>query len=89
MRQECARKVEDVLSERYGLQRCLNSPDLKLLGAGNTLTVAHKQLWQHRESLTASRFWLESLLISLLSRFINRLARLVKDEEHAYRERVL
>lgn len=72
LRQKWDFEVEHVLSERGGLQICLDSTALQLGGVLNVLKTARERLEYHRACSTASPLRLEWLLVPLVSGFIER-----------------
>lgn len=87
VREEGDISVEEVLFQRHDLQVCLDATASKLLGACISLGVEREQLEQHGALSPSSRFRLESLLSSSVSRFIDDFARFVTDELAAHHAR--
>lgn len=80
MHQECYCRVVDVICKHDGLQVCLDLTALQLLWALRSLLAAHKRLEPHCRHSEAIHLWFQSLVLSLVSGFVNRLAHLGSDE---------
>lgn len=74
MRQQCDRKVEQVVSDRDILQVRLDSTALQLSGARNSLTEARERLGHLRRFSAASHLRPELLLASSVYRLVDRVA---------------
>lgn len=79
MRRECECEVEDVPFKRLVLQVRLDLTASLLLGVCSSLTTVHERFEQHCGRLAASHWRLESLVVPLVSGFVDRVACLVNE----------
>lgn len=76
MRQDSARRLENVLFHLDGLQARLNATANQLLSARSSLMVAHEQFEHHCELSSVSHQQLYSLVLSSVSRCFDEIASL-------------
>lgn len=86
---ECDRDMENVFFERDVLQGRLFVTASQLLGAQSSLMIASERLEHYVGRSTASYLRLESLPLSLLSSFVDEVARLPSDRVAAHSTRLM
>lgn len=88
MRQVCDRKVEDVRLKRDGPQVSLDSTASQIFAVCYSLTPARARRRQHPGHSTTSHLSLEYMLLSLVSRSVDEVTRLVSVEDAAQQTRL-
>lgn len=88
VRQKWDPKVEDVPPEGESMQAGLHATSSQLPGVCNLNGTVCERLDQHSGHFAASHLWLQALLSTWISRFVDVVACLVNEEAAAYQARL-
>lgn len=83
-RQEREVKVQNVLFKHFGLQVRLDATALPISGFRSSLTVARERFEQRYGRSISSNLLIESLLVSSISNFIDRVVSFVRSKAAAH-----